>query len=174
MKLFGLILFVGLLLVSCKKNKTPAYPDCFVELNATHSSQISFGGGQVVSLSDTTALVFYLDDESLNIGTACTSFSASDLNAESYFQFVEWNLHPDSIPPDLTSDVLYPNTSSFQWWPLTSGNIRGSVSKAADDREKHEWYLVSMELTNGTFDRSQNGLPDVNINNLVVKDADQF
>ena len=174
MKLFSLLLFAAVALASCKKNKTPEYPDCFAQLDATHTSQISFGAGQVVYLSDTSGMVFYMDDENLNIGTACANLSANDLNANSYIQYVEWQLHPDSIPPDLASDVIYPNTSSSRWWSVTSGNIRCSVSKDADAREKHELYLVSFELTNAIFDRSQDGLPNVSIPNLVVKNADQI
>ena len=147
MKGFSILLVTAVALVSCKKNKTPEYPDCFAQVNATHTSQISFGAGQVVYLSDTSAMVFYMDDENLNIGTACSNLSTNDLNANSYIQYVEWQLHPDSIPPELASDVVYPNTSSSRWWPVTSGNVRCSVSKEADKRENSEWYLVSFEFT---------------------------
>ena len=174
MKHLGFTLFIALLLVSCKKNQTPAYPDCFAQLQATHTSQTAFGGGEVVSLSDTTALIFYLNDATIGIGTAFENVSVSDLGSHSFIEFVEWKLHPDSIPPDLAGDVLYPNISSFQWWPLSSGDIRSAVSKVAADRDQSEWYNISIELTNAIFDRSQDGLPNVSIPNIVIKDGSQF
>lgn len=173
MKYFGWIFTLVIAMASCTKDKSPRYPDCFAEMEETHSAYISFGGGQVISLSDTSALTFYIDHEGLNLNEGCKAILASDLNEFSSVKYHEWKLYPDSVPPDFSSDLIFPNTSSSRFWNITSGTITSSVSPPDKDLP-HDWRQISLQLTNAQFDRSQDGLPTVTINNLVVKDANTF
>ena len=163
--------FVIGFLVSCKQDITPEYPHCFAELESTHPPYTTFGGGVYIQLSDTSALLVGLHDKTLGIGTTCTELQATDLTDGSGISYVEWSLYPDSVPPDLTGDVIYPNTSTSRWWTLSSGDITAIVSKSHKNREPSEFFQLSLRIKNGIVDRSADGLPNITFEDIIVKNA---
>ena len=161
-----------LFLLSCDKDSASAYPDCFVDLESTHTVISSYGSSATyVELTDSSALFFGLNDEELEIGTSCKTLNPSDLINWNTVRYYEWGLHPDSVPPDFSSDVWTSNTSSFRTWDLSSGTISAIVSKPACYRTEAENFLISIQLLNGVFDRSASGLDEVIIDELILKDV---
>ncbi len=160
------------LLIGCKKDKVPEYPHCFANLTATHQAYSDFGGTTLyVNITDTSTLVFNLDDRQLGIGTTCKELQPSDFESWSSISYMEWSLHPDSIPPDFSNDVWQPNTSTIRTWALSEGNITAIVPDVPENREINKPFNMSFQLRDGVFNRSQSGLSNIEIDNIIVRDA---
>ncbi|GAB5416878.1 MAG: hypothetical protein Crog4KO_17450 [Crocinitomicaceae bacterium] len=168
--LIPLLLIV--VLVSCKQDKVPEYPHCFANLTATHQAYSDFGGTSLyVSITDTSTIVFNLDDRRLGIGATCMEIEPSDFDSWSSVTYMEWSLHPDSIPPDFSNDVWQSNTSTVKSWSISEGSITAIVSDLPENREINKPFNMSFQLRGGVFNRSQNGLSNIEIDNIVVRDA---
>ena len=169
---FYIISFALVLLLGCEKDKTSAYPDCFIDLTSTHTVLASYGSSQTyVELSDSSALLINLSDEELCIGTSCKTLNPDDLINWNTVRYLEWTLHPDSVPPNFYSDYLLINSSTIRRWDITGGSITAIVSKPADKRTDLEKYLISIQLVNGVFDRSASGLSDILIDEVTLRDV---
>lgn len=174
MKLLVVSILIACAFVSCKKSSSAVYPDCLDGVSATHNGQNTYWNAVYVPLSDTSCLIFGLNEIELDLEPACSSIPMSALNGSSSVVYGEWSLYPDSIPPDPTSDVLYPNTSALRQWELTSGNITATTSIDMDDYVSGEFFQISISLENAIFDRSVSGLSNVTFNQVVVKDVSKL
>ncbi len=163
-------------ILACKKEsdleERETYPGYFEGMEETHEVLASCSSVHVyVKLSDTSVVFFGLNDSQLDIGLEGSTFFVADLVDWNAVQYYEWTPHLDSLAPNFCDDIAYVNTSKVNQWNLTSGTIIVAVSKVVEEREFMESFDVSIQLSDALFDRTMNGLINISIENIIVRDA---
>lgn len=158
----------------CRKPGPPPihiYPDCFKDLTASPYKVIDHCLRTVttVELDKYKLVSIVLNDDSLNMTTACKTFHIADHPNAINIVYHKYAHAPDSTYFVFCTDVLPRVFGTSYTFKAVSGTVTTSVSIEKAFRQRCEPFLISIKLENVRF--IFNAKQDTIITSLIIKDC---